>query len=606
MEVRWGNRELEKEQASIPLLVEEQALEIKAEYLHMIYEAGRAQVDGQSLTEHLKLFDNLSLWWLTTIAEKTPFIYGFIYKVFKLRALEKLYLKEGCMELIYCGFDSSVHMVLKTWCKRMGHTYRRILVPKKTLEDSLPVLRKFFNHLPHGIQALAWLVRRWWLRLRHCERLKVEMGKVFREKGVTIATFFPNIDLKKAESGKFHSQYWENLHNLLDQSELKINWVWFYLPTQDIPFSRAVGLRNMFNEKYSGRQQFYLLEDFLTFQELIRGLQLYLKIYFRGTSLKKARGAFCFPGSMMNLFPVLKWDWECSLFGVMSIERIFQGVMFDSMARHLPANPWGLYTWENQPWELSLIAGWRRHHTETKVIAYAHSSIRPMELRQFMAPETYQHSDPLAYATPDVLGVGSSVGLSTMRESGYPKEKLERIEALRFFNLTQKYGSERKVLRTTGRTLMVATSTISKEAYFQLKLLEDAWHEGALEKYKKILIKPHLAFAIDPILKNLNLKFEYEVISGAISNYWKTVDVVYCANSSGACLEPAWLGIPLIITKPVDTINLNPLLGFDGLKFVTDASQLAKELEQPRVMEIPDDYFFLDENLESWKRLLQL
>jgi|TARA_B100000315_G_C14582297_1_gene591131 surface carbohydrate biosynthesis protein (TIGR04326 family) len=606
MEVRWDSSEVEGEQVSIPLHVEKQAVEIKTEYLRMIYEVGGTQIEGKPLTEHLKLFDNLSLWWLTTIAEKTPFLYESIYKVFKLRALEKLYLKEDCTELVYCGFDSSVHRTLKLWCEKMGHVYRHISAPKKSKSDSLPPLRKFFNRLPHGLQALAWLVRRWWLRFRHYGGLEVKASEQFVKSEVTIATIFPNIDMKKAGSGVFRSRYWENLHDLLDQSGLKINWIWFYYATRDMPFNKALELRNTFNEKYGGRQQFHLLEDFLTFRELLKGLRLYLKIYFRRANLEKSREAFCFPRSMMNLFPVLQWDWECSLFGIMSIERIFQGVMFDSMARHLSATPWGLYTWENQPWELSLIAAWRRRHKETRIIAYVHSSVRPMDLRLFMDPEIYRDPSPTAFPLPDILGVNGSAGLSTMRESGYPNEKLERIEALRFFNLSGKYGSERKPIEETNRTLMVVTGVIPHEAYFQLELLKNAWHEGALEKYKKILIKPHPGFAVGSILEDLNPEFDYEVISGIISSYWNKVDVVYCANSSGASLEAAWLGIPLIITLAVNAINLNPMFEFEGIKFVADVSQLVEELEQPRIVEIPDDYFFMDEELKSWKRLLEL
>ena len=52
-------------------------------------------------------------------------------------------------------------------------------------------------------------------------------------------------------------------------------------------------------------------------------------------------------------------------------------------------------------------------------------------------------------------------------------------------------------------------------------------------------------------------------------------------------------------------MNLNPLFGFNDARFVSDASQLIKALEKPYITEIPEDYFFLDENLESWKKILK-
>jgi surface carbohydrate biosynthesis protein (TIGR04326 family) len=136
--------------------------------------------------------------------------------------------------------------------------------------------------------------------------------------------------------------------------------------------------------------------------------------------------------------------------------------------------------------------------------------------------------------------------------------------------------------------------------------LQEASQEGGLGKYENILIKPHPGLALDSTLVKLNPDFDYEVVSGAISNYWSRADVVYCANSSGASLEAAWLGIPLIITSAIDSMNLNPLFGIKGLNFIGSATQLVKALEQTRTVEIPDDYFFLDDSLKSWIKLLEL
>ena len=154
--------------------------------------------------------------------------------------------------------------------------------------------------------------------------------------------------------------------------------------------------------------------------------------------------------------------------------------------------------------------------------------------------------------------------------------------------------------------MLVVTGILSQEAEFQLKLLQEVSQQGGLEKYENILIKPHPGLALDSTLNKLNPDFDYEVVSGAISDYWSRANVVYCANSSGASLEAAWLGIPLIITSAIDSMNLNPLFGIKGLNFVGGAMQLMRVLEQPRTVDIPDDYFFLDENLKSWKEILGL
>lgn len=605
MKVSWDACEMAAEQLSIPRYVEEQASEIKSEYIQMIYEIGRTQIEGKSLTEHLELFDNLSLWWLTTIVEKTPFIYESVYKVFKLRVFEKLYLQESCEELVYCGSDHQLNKVLTAWCQKIGHPYKHVPSNLEIKKDASYTLRAFFDKLPGIMQVFGWLLRRWWFRFRHSESLSNSTDK-FSGQAETVVTFFPNIDLKKADHGKFHSRYWEKLHELLDSSEKKINWVWFFFETKDISFRRAVTLKNTFNQSSGGRQQFFLLEDFLDFRSIFKCLFLYCKVFLRGLRLRKIQDAFSFPGSKMNYFPILKEDWNSSIFGIMAIERIFQAVMFDSMAQHLPIHRWGGYTWENQPWELALVSAWRRHNEKIQIIAYEHSSVRPLDLRLFMAPEIYEDSSCLAFPVPDILGINGSAGISTMRDSGYPSEKLVRIEALRFFSLKGKYGLERKPMKEKERTLLVVTSIISREANSQLKFLHEAFHQDGLKKYEKVLIKPHPGLDLGFILGNIKPEFNYDLIFGNISDYWNEVDVAYCANSTGASLEAAWLGIPVIITSAIDSMNLNPLFGFKDVEFIEKTSRLIEALEKPDMIEIPDDYFFLDEGLESWKKILEL
>ena len=52
-------------------------------------------------------------------------------------------------------------------------------------------------------------------------------------------------------------------------------------------------------------------------------------------------------------------------------------------------------------------------------------------------------------------------------------------------------------------------------------------------------------------------------------------------------------------------MNLNPLFGFPGLKFISNPEMLSKELQNPVPVNIPEEYFYLDEDLTRWKKLIQ-
>ena len=117
----WSKLNVFPHQESIPQKVEEQALQLKNDYLAWVYDLGRYKVNNQTLPFHLQLFENLSFWWTTEIAAKNPFISPNIYQVFKLRALEQLYLEKGCEGLVYCGNNQIMHQIFQDWCQKIGH-----------------------------------------------------------------------------------------------------------------------------------------------------------------------------------------------------------------------------------------------------------------------------------------------------------------------------------------------------------------------------------------------------------------------------------------------------------------------------------------------------
>ena len=81
----WTRRDIPSNQVSIPMKVEEVALQIKKEYLSWVCDLGQFKMGTQSLISYLKLFDNFSFWWTTFLAEKSLYKYAALYDVFKIR-----------------------------------------------------------------------------------------------------------------------------------------------------------------------------------------------------------------------------------------------------------------------------------------------------------------------------------------------------------------------------------------------------------------------------------------------------------------------------------------------------------------------------------------
>ena len=166
--VSWGNMVVPAEIISLPQITQEQAGRIKEEYLKWIYDLGKTEIRGQSLISYLKIFDNLSFWWLTSIAEKSPFLCESIFQIFKLRALEKIYFDNHCRSLVYRGNNKCLHSTLRNWLVELGHSYKWIPISSNRPKSSTDSINKIlFKKLPHRLQGLAWLIKRWLERWRH-------------------------------------------------------------------------------------------------------------------------------------------------------------------------------------------------------------------------------------------------------------------------------------------------------------------------------------------------------------------------------------------------------------------------------------------------------
>ena len=88
----WNDLNVPSGHVAIPLKVEEQVLELKDDYLSWVHDFGQIQVNGKTVTEHFQVFENLSFWPMTFLAEKSPYKCPAIYRIFKLRVFFALFI----------------------------------------------------------------------------------------------------------------------------------------------------------------------------------------------------------------------------------------------------------------------------------------------------------------------------------------------------------------------------------------------------------------------------------------------------------------------------------------------------------------------------------
>ena len=602
----WTEVNVPESRESIPQRMEKQSSKIKAEYLAWVHDLSQTFVNGETLVVFLKVLDNLSYWWMTSTAFKSPLESDSLCAIFKLRALEKLYLERGCSGLIYHGNDSTLHRVLQGWCRKMKHPYARFRTNKKMIPRDKGV-RKWLRKLPYWIQAIAFLIKNWYLRYRHISSIRSDTVKTLQDEGgVTVVTYFPNIDLEKAKKGEYWSRYWDNVHLVLEQLPFKINWVWLSILGLDSKFNETISLRDICNQTNPKKNHYLLFEEFITWGVFFKALRLYLKIYMKGLCLKEVRKAFSFSGSSINFFPIMKKNWEATFFGNLAVEGAIKIAAFDFMAKTLPTAPWGLFMWEGQSSDIALTSAWRRHRKATRIFAYQHAFSRPFDLRLCSDSRDFKEKGQEAMPWPDKLCINNKEGLSLIRKAGFPEGRIARVEAARYFELKGKFSIYKKPIPPTGRTLLVIMGGVSDgENEFQFRLLREAAEIGGLESYSRILVKPPPDLSSDGLKPVHGSNLQLSITNQPLSDLWPLVDVVYGAHSTGASWEASWYGIPAISVCAMNSLNLNPLAGLTDACFVASGADLSGQLKSPKLAKIPEDYFFLNKDLKLWKDLLQ-
>ena len=648
---------------------------IRAEHAAWAYDLGRLVVKGKETQEYLKGGHGLSMWWCSLLYERHPKMTPGLYTVYKLRTLERLMDQGGYTALRLCGGDATLREVLADMCASSGRTFIEQHENGVDLKPALSLTRRLYNAAPAPLRALVryahwlWSVRR---RLPAAPQAGKALPPVQGPGGpdgqdgpgrpvttATIATYFPNVDMKAAEEGRFRSRYWESLHDALDASFKKegapwVRWLFVRFPAPQLSLEQCLALRDRFRQANRDGASFHYLEEFLRHRDLWAALWRHLRLCLSSRKLEPAvRPAFRFAGSHVNFWPYMGAYWAESFRGWRGLERCLQQRACDVYAQAAGLQRWTLFPLENCPWERMLtyavhaaapaagagartqgtgttqagMQGDAAHHTPAAhgaVIGAQHSTVRPTDFRYFDDPRAFD--GPCAAFQPDLVRGNGDSACRQWLQAGMPPEKLGKIEALRYLYLAEEKkphesgraaGAEEAAehgapavsgaVGATGkpRRLLAVTSFFKDETEAHLVLLARALHAGLLDGWQ-IVVKPHPYLPVDERLRALlGRRFdEVRVARGAIGEELAPGVVVWSSNSTTVALEAALKGLPVMSMLPVDDFDLCPLQDVAALPRTGNVEDVALALAGAAPLHLPPDYLDLDPALPRWKKLL--
>lgn len=586
---------------SIPRRVEEQADALRARFLAWIYYLGEAQIDGKRLVDHLALRPGFSYWWLTLQVEKCYVKSGRLSDAVKLLAFEDLIADHSASKVILASGDKVLASVFRLWCRRSGQNFEWRRLSKLTGRESIS--RRLYQSLPHGLQAVLYLLRyiyqRWPLRQER-KSLKVESGAQ-----VTIVDILTHLDSNAVATGRFGSNYWTNLIGVLERDARKVNWLHHYFRHDAVPTTRhARDLINRFNQSSVSTHSHATLDSAMGWRVICGAVRDYGRLVLAELRVRKVRRHFRPIGSSVDLWPLFKQDWHSSMCGTIALANSLFLNLFERTLKQLPHQELGVYLQENQGWEKAFAYAWKAAG-HGRLVGVPHSTIRYWDLRYFLDPRSYQRTGENVLPLPDVVALNGPAAIAAYQQGGFPKELIVEVEALRYLYLADlplKRKPVRRLKRDSLRVLVLG-DYLPSITHQQMQFLAEA--APLLPPGICYVVKPHPNC---PVRASDYPTLQIQVTGASLSDLLSDCDVAFTSNITSAAVDAYGAGVLVLSVLDGGAFNMSPLRGLGGVIYVTSSRELAHALSHTLESKgrSAEAYFCLDKQLPRWRSLLGL
>lgn len=593
--------------SSIPRYLEDHAERLRDKYLAFIHDLGQSRIGGKRVVDHLDDGDGFSLWWMTQLAEKSPFKSPQIYDCLRLMALEEMLVERKPHELTLDSPDRHLAQAVRTLCQNLQINFIWCCGEKAKQKWAL---RNIYRFLPYSLQALIslrHLLAKWPLR-------KLQRPQWFSgDETLFMCSYFFNLDAASCADGHFYSRQWEGLPDIFKECEKRSNWIHHFLLSPGTPdVKTGQNWVRQFNRDADKQGYHAFLEVYLSWGVIFRALNKWIWLNVVSWRLRKISCAFSPEGSAVWLWPLLQRDWQTSLTGPVALCNCLWIELFDIALKEMPRQKTGLYLWENQGWESALIRAWRRHgHGE--IIGVPHATVIFWHLNNFDDPRSLDSNQSSSKPLPDHLAINGPMAWKALVSTGYPSERLVEVEALRFQYLnTLGSGKSEKVRDSLGidelsghgvpkKILILGDFTIKQT----LKMLQCV--RGALEMISdeiSVTLKPHPVCRIGmEDCPGLCFALTNKPLAEIMQNF----DLAFASNSTSAGVDALLAGLPVVVFLDGDDFNHSPLRGVEGIQFVGTAEELASQLQSCVKSATPyelESFFWLNGKMPRWRKVL--
>lgn len=575
---------------------------------------GDAKAGKKSVKEWFVLPScNISAWWFGLLAERNPFKTDIFLRIAQVHAIEYALNKMKYNLILLSTGNGDFKKAIKNVAGKLsirietvapvlrGGLWKRIKESVKNSGLWMEVLRGFklfFNFLIRKYTAQ--------LNLSKCE------SRIHNSDSILFVSYFPLIEKVAAQNGIFRNRYALALQEKLRESGLPITWILMYVPIDGFSFRDAVMVANRFVAK---GEKLFFLEEFLSLQDIIFGLYLWVRQILVGLFLFRPLKKELVSNPVgKECLPFMQSLWRMSFYGPIGLEGILFALAFRNMARNIKNVNDCIYYFEMQPWEHALNSAIRQEKPGTRSIGFQHSSIPKNSFNYFYdRSQTMGTGNSADLPLPDIVGCNGKMMYDLLSESGFPA--LTRLEALRYLYFDEILSASINPVRKR-HTLLIAGSGNKEESIRLIMLIRSVFPKAAAFD---ICFKGHPSFPFEKLFKDLGIDAKesgYIVNHDDISVPLKEAFAVVTLSST-VTIEALAFGCEVIVPVFPDSISLHPLVGFEKYYHkVTNKEEFAnvvgKILSGYSLCDIQEyrsfvrKYWDIDKDIPRWLKLLNV
>ena len=574
--VLWDDYSTRKDAISLPEYVEAHADRLRLHFAEFIDQVAQTPLSGGSVSELLLIREDFSYWWMTLFASTRWDPTSNITHAVKLLAFAEICSQISATKVSIRLSNDQVSAAIYTYCKS-----KNIATTEKPNFRNQSSLRLLQFRAAAAIGKFAVTHR----------RIKALESK--SQARTLIVDHFVRFNESVIEDGRYDSQYWRALDNVLPTIEHGISWMHHFVPgfrsiqaTEQLLTTlnaRSNNKHAQFESRLSAHQVFPILRE-------LKQLRRVARVSNRHSSF------FVDARSGVDFSALFVEQWNESLCGSTAARHLIILRQQEAVLKSLPSQKNGLFLCENQPWEAAFAYAWHKYG-HGKLTAVVHAPIRFWDFRYFTLARALRDNQEHATRkpTPSVVAVNSEISRSFMEIAQAPADRILEVESLMFNHLiaTSTAGAQKDILLIVGDFFPHLNDRL-------INLVRNTEHIRTTNL--EIVFKPHPMNSNMPDFSGLP---SVRISTTDLDELLPRTHTAISCNSSTAALECFVFGVKTISYVDPEALHSSPLRGVSGAVFVTSSEQLDVALTDTHSGDQQSrSLLILDPATPRWKKLL--